>query len=536
MPNKQAIIENVDLYSAAELVGFIRAGVVSFNELCEDTEGYFSASTRKEVEAMLKGSEADDWQKAKTSQSIDALEDYLSTYTHGSHREDARTMIRQLQAKEAEIVVNNAWDVVDKNDLHSLQKFCSNYPDDENHCREARKRINELKREEYLGYGVDQLVVSIKNIHTSTKDDDIYALIKTRYDDHKISREDLLEIIRRDHNIVKSTVVNRLLEAGLLEYEDFERIGIKRGFVKNLIKGVSFQIFSEAKKIDKINKQSTEVYFWGIPSSGKSCALGAILSVAGNGKVAKCMNKDNDCQGYGYMTRLSALFNADNTVCRLPEPNQVSSTYEMGFDLVDNEGLTHPITCVDLAGELVRCMYKSDAGENMSPQENNALNTLTHILIDNRSKNRKIHFFVLEYGAEDREYEGLPQSIYLDGALRYIERTGIFKNDTDAIYLIITKVDKIGKTGQQLKDELRNYVSNKYGGFYNGLVNICSSKNCEINNGIVEILPFTLGEVCFQDYCLFNDKPASNVVQKLIDRSKGFKNGRLQRIINTIKE
>ncbi len=532
MPNKQAIIENVDQYSAAELASFIRAGIVSLNELCDETEGYFSASTRREVERMLKSSETEDWQKAKASQSIDALKNYLSTYTNGAHRNEAWASIRELQAGMAK--ANSAWDAVDKNSIQSLKSFCESYPDD-SHCVEARRRIIELKREEFFGYGVEQLVISIKNIHTSTRDEDIIALIKKRYDDRKISHQDLLEIIRRDHNIVSSAVINKLLEAGMLEFEDLQKIEIKRGFISYLTKGETFQTFPEARKIEKINKLSTEVYFWGIPSSGKSCTLGAILSVAGNGKVAQCMIKDNDCQGYGYMTRLSALFKADKSVCRLPEGNPISSTYEMGFDLVDDEGLTHPITCIDLAGELVRCMYKSDAGEKMSPSDTEALDTLTRILIDNRSRNRKIHFFVLEYGAEGRVYEGLRQSNYLDGALRYIDRTGIFKSETDAIYLIITKVDKANVKGQQLTNKLREYVSEQYGGFYNGLVNICSRNNCDINNGIVEILPFTLGEVCFQNYCLFNDESASNVVRKLLERSKGLKNGSLQHTLNIFR-
>jgi hypothetical protein len=179
-------------------------------------------------------------------------------------------------------------------------------------------------------------------------------------------------------------------------------------------------------------------------------------------------------------------------------------------------------------------MYKSDANEDMSDDEMDALDTLTRVLIDNRTKNRKIHFFVLEYGADDRKYEGLTQNVYLDGALRYIERTGIFKDDTDAIYLMITKVDKAKAAKGQLSTVLREYISEYYGGFYNGLVKIC--RDCEINSGNVEIVPFSLGQVCFQDYCLFDEKPAGNVVRKLLERSKGFKNGKLQKGFNLFKK
>jgi hypothetical protein len=181
-------------------------------------------------------------------------------------------------------------------------------------------------------------------------------------------------------------------------------------------------------------------------------------------------------------------------------------------------------------------MYLNDTGRfnDMDIKDIEALDTLTRILKDKRTNNRKIHFFVIEYGAEDREYKGLKQKQLIDHALLYVERTGIFRDDTDAIYLMITKVDKAKAAIGQLADVLREYISENYGGFYNGLVKIC--KDFEINSGNVEIVPFSLGQVCFQDYCLFNEKPASNVVRILLERSKGFKNGKMQKGLNIFKK
>lgn len=536
MPSKLAILENVDMYTADELVGYIKSGIVTFDELCDDTDGCFPASVRKEVERKIAGSEQEDWANARNSRSIEALEMYLSTYPDGSHRDEARSLIRSLQEAEVHKASANAWESVDKNSIPELRRFCAENPDDI-HCVEAKKLINKLRREEFIGFDLDALVSRIKNIQADkaviNTDEEIYKTIVGYLDRGKIKHSDLMAMLRADHNILRASVVNMLLDNGYLDYDDFETIGINAAFIRHLVNGETTQGFAIPRKLDKINKLSTEIYFWGIPSSGKSCALGAILSVAGNGRVAKSMSQDNDCQGYGYMTRLAALFNSNDCVGTLPEGTSIYSTYEMGFDLEDENNAVHPLTCIDLAGELVRCMYKSDANEDMSDDEMDALDTLTRVLIDNRTKNRKIHFFVLEYGADDRKYEGLTQNVYLEGALRYIERTGIFKDDTDAIYLMITKVDKANAGKGQLASILKEYISKTYGGFYNGLVKIC--RDCEINNGNVEIVPFSLGQVCFQDYCLFDEKPASNVVRKLLERSKGFKNGKLQKGLNIFK-
>lgn len=537
MPSKIAILENVEMYTADELIEYIKSDIVTFDELCEETDGYFPASVRKAVEQKLAGSEDEDWDSTKDSRDIEALERYLSSYPNGLHRDEARSLIRQIQEAINRTESFNTWDSVDKNSIPSLRKYCDEYPDDI-HVIEAKKIINKLRKEEFIGFDIEALVRKIKNLQTN-KDvidlySEIYKTIVGYLDRGKIKHSDLLEMIKTDPNILRPSVIDMLLDNGYLDYDDFDRLGIDNAFIRHLVSGASLQGFPIPKKMDKINKLSTEIYFWGIPSSGKSCALGAVLSIAGNGRVAKSMSLDNDCQGYGYMTRLAALFKSDNSVVTLPERTSIYATYEMGFDLEDENDAVHPLTCIDFAGELLRCMYKSDAGEDMSEDEMESLDTLTRVLIDNRTKNRKIHFFVLEYGGDDRKYQGLTQNVYLGGALRYIERTGIFKDDTDAIYLMISKVDKANASRGQLSEILKEYITQIYGGFYNGLVKI--SKDCEINNGVVEIIPFSLGKVCFGDYCLFDEKPAANVVRKLLGCTKGFKTGKIQRGFNIFKK
>ena len=122
----------------------------------------------------------------------------------------------------------------------------------------------------------------------------------------------------------------------------------------------------------------------------------------------------------------------------------------------------------------------------------------------------------------------LPQRVYLDGALSYIKNTGIFKKDTDAIYIMITKADKVKNA---TKETFNQYINDKYLGFYNGLEQIC--KDNEINKGRVEKIAFSLGEVCFQDYCKFDSRAAENVVNLILQRSasyRGGKRGKLEKI------
>lgn len=91
MPSKQAIIDNIEQYSAEELFDYIQNEVVSFDELCNETEGFFPANVRREVQRMLESAEGGVSQKTvkrnPRSQSrmpgkqaiIDNIEQYSAT-------------------------------------------------------------------------------------------------------------------------------------------------------------------------------------------------------------------------------------------------------------------------------------------------------------------------------------------------------------------------------------------------------------------------------------------------------------------------
>ena len=503
MPSKEEIIDSIDQYDAREIVGFIKAGVVTFDELCKEAGQYFPATLRRDVKSLLaqeikEGKEEEDWKKAKSSRSVEALDTYLTNYPKGKHRGEARDLIQKLENDTAP-VDNDEADDADDEDTYNKTSL--------------KDDIEWLWKD-----GADE--------------NEIFECIQSKCENK--AKAEVLALMREDPNVIPAGALRILCNEKIIKGRDLERIGINREFIKSMKNQEQRASFDIPEKLVKINKRSTEVYFWGIPDSGKSCALGAILSTAYNGSVAHSMSRDNNCQGYGYLVRLSSLFKEGGKVVTLPEKTAIRATYEMGFDLEDNERLRHPITCIDLAGELMRCMYEYNSKEEMKDEDKEVLETVTNILIDNRTGNTKIHFFVLEYGAEKRKYKGLAQEDLLDAAMTYIKDKGIFKKDTDAIFLMVTKADKVKtKDSAKRKEILHEYIRKNYQGFYNSLETLC--RDNEINDGEVEIYPFSLGEVCMRYYCLFNDSAAKRIVQLLIDRTKGFRGGRRGRLLKGLR-
>ncbi len=507
-------------------------GINSFDEFisaAQAQEVRIPTRIQSDVEAQYAKFDEDDWNRTAETDTEDAYQRYLDNHPKGRHRDTARNKIADKQSEQD-------WNKVDKNDATKVGEFIKNTPASAPIAQVANKASKRLKEEEYFGINIQVVQDEINSLKTDPtvldRDGAIYNKIVGYLDGKKITSDDLLEAIKEDNNFISATVAKRLWDNDKIT--DFSSTGIDKGFIKNVLSLSKPQASlpepdGELKKITK--SPCTECYFWGIPSSGKTCAIGAILSAANDGKTAKSMRSDIKCQGREYLQNLRNLFQ-NGCISALPEGTSVSFTYEMGFVLEDKQGKEHPITFIDLAGELLMYMHKS--AKKMSEEANRVLNTLKVILHDNRTENRKIHFFVIEYGAENRSYDGLPQREYLDSALNYIEETNVFRQDTDAIYLLITKVDKAKAEGEELKDILTNYIKYNYASFYNGLKLLC--KKNEINGGDVEIIPFSLGTVCFQNYCKFNDAAAANVVTMILNKSYCKKPGFWQKIKDFFKK
>lgn len=514
MPTPQDINSNIETYSAEELVDFIKQGIITHQDLERIPEPWYSREVRARVTALLSSGQP-------PTPPPPPFEGHANPGEPNPH---------------VTVPLENSWDTLNKTSIGALRQFIKENPYSP-HISEANGLLTNLIKNISINYAISELIHKINSINSNKALVDPIAAISKEVDEslrsNKITTDDLLALIAHDPNIFFSENIHYFLHSSYFTTSDLQEFGIDERFIKALLKHEEPSCFTPPVPLIEIGKTCTEVYFWGIPASGKTCAMGAIMSVAGNCRIAKSMAPD-DCQGYNYMTRLMQLFKVGADASNLPPRTGTTETYEMSFDLEDDKHRIHPITIIDLAGELVRCMYKVNSNLELNDAEKAALNTVRNLLIDNRSGNRKMHFFVIEYGAESRLYEGIEQQNYLQGALKYIQDTKIFRKDTDAIFLIITKVDRVGLTGNELNKVLERYIEETYPGFYGTLCRICRVN--EINGGKVLRIPFSLGQVAFRDFCIFDDEAASIVVNIILNRSKGFKAGKLGKLAKTLSE
>lgn len=521
---KQDLIDNLDEYTPEDIAGCIRDEVVTFSDLCDEAGGDFSHRCRKEVKEHLATYAIQELRSLESNPTKEGVNHFLKVYSEHVEPEildKVNAIGEQIQREEQDKDILEEYRQIDSNDVHSLTEFAEKHAGTP-WADKARNRIKEIKKTRIYGSQEAILVQSIKNESETNK---IVSIIRDYLYSDNNNRSKLLEIIRRDKNLLHSRVINQLVDIQLIEYEDLFTIGIDERFVKALIRDKENRrddlSYSSKAEIKPITAPGLEVYFWGIPTSGKTTAIAALLSVVRKGiGAAKSVTFDNNSQGYGYYNQLSQLFRQESEVASLPPGTSVEATYAGGLTLEDKKGKDHKYTFVDLSGEILRSMYKSDAKEQLMEDELKALNKLNTVLGSSSSRNKKIHFIVLEYTEEERVIEGLDNDTYLSAALRYIESKGIFKHKTDAIFLMLAKIDRMpdfkNLSNMQLRVNMKRYLDTRYKGFYQGLQRICR-KNW-INGRSLEIIPFSLGEVCFKNYCLFDPKLAKEVVERIMDR------------------
>lgn len=510
------ILDNLEHYHAKDFAKYIRQGIITMDELQE--EG-LAKGTQDEIAKLLDEKKEDnDWQTACNSNTETSYQKYLDDYPHGKYRSNAWDAINAIRntasAASKANEVETTWSNVNKTDVDELQHFIDSFPSSP-HRLEARRILNRLSGTKGLT-GVQK----IQRIISREDPDEVPSHIETLILNQEAEEDDLIQLFQADHNILPATVVSML--DGIIDFHALEEAGIEKAFIEKLraTDDISFDLDTDVLPLSRIPDGFTEIYFWGVPASGKTCAVGSIMSTMTNGVGVKSVMPHTDSQGAKYMMPLASSFRKDQ-VCILPPRTKVEETFEMRYTITDDSNKEHGIAFIDLSGELFECMHISRTGGALSPKQNNALKVLNNILVNNRSQNPKIHFFVIEYGSENKRYKGLSQNELLLSCLNYLDDKSILKDNTIGAYLIITKADKAGD------DNIGNYIDTHYSGFFNGLVQRMTKWGINTRKGKSQVkrFPFSIGDVCFQNWCLYDPEWTSYIIDEIKERSYGVETG-----------
>lgn len=363
----------------------------------------------------------------------------------------------------------------------------------------------------------DDLLDYVRNFPNGEHKDEAKNLIRIQREkqaEKEKRKKYILSQIKEDPNSLSAVNISDFLEEKVITENDLLENGIPKQVIDQLdTEPIDFKMGETPLSIPE---GYTEVYFWGIPGSGKTTALSAILSKAereGNLEIATG-------PGYNYMFQLKNVFSDDYSV--FPYRTSVEETQYLPFSIREGKN-SKSISLIELSGEIFECFYNENAGKPQKTEKHKrTFDTLLNYL---NSKNRKLHFFFIDYqkGNKKDTNTGLTQSDYLNAAKTYFENNKLFEKTADAIYVVLTKSDLMGLPRDEWVQGAKDHLEeNNFKAFTNTLKNICRKNS--INGKKLFIEPFSIGEVYFNNSCAFDDTSASRILEILKNRIPAKRN------------
>ena len=532
---KDKILSKCNIVPVKTMVKYLRDGMITMKELRSNG---LTSEREEEINKEMISSEAVIWKKATKLHTPQAYNEYLTLFPEGKNAD---------AAKDGLAAVESDWwnEISIAPTAESLNSYLAIYPNGQ-YVYDAKSLLNDIDwletcrintQEAYICYRdnnpgkhtkeISEILIGFNDAtdwekartlnttdayreyvlnHPSGK----WVSEANKIINSRKGHDDLLNGIRADKNYKSAEDIQRAVSDGTITRDELVQI-LGEEWTKEILsynRPPDLPIYTSPIELQK---GRTEVYFWGTPASGKTCTLGAVLSSAyTKGKLVKRGG------ALEYMDGLKNIFNPTG-ISRLPNSTSNACIYDMNVDLKDEKNRRHPITMIDLAGEIFKCIYFSSQGIELDDDRQRILTTTFNYLKDRR--NKKIMFFVVEYDGHDRVWDdntNLNMSDYLDRCLNYLNDLKVISNSVNGIYVLVTKSDKITCEYKDQAVEAQKYVEKYFNGFWETLKEI--SKSCGVKD--LKVIPFSVGNVVAKQLCEYNGKYASLVINNICKKSE----------------
>lgn len=537
--NKQAILSNLASMDVANIVAHIKNGTISFDEVSTILGAIGIHDKLAAIKNQIAGADDQEWQMTCAHDSIEAYSQFITKYPNSSHITEAQQRLLRLedifwesiqrnlspdsltkylryfpQGKHAQACYNYLDDLpwmqaVQQNTIAAYNDYAKMFPGKhEKDIKEAIEKLtDDIDWEDATRIASDDSISRYLELHPNgVHAEQAASALRER---ESINR--LIEEIRADRNSYSALDLQRRVQNMQLQYSDLYQV-FDADQIESLRNFISPADLPKCPPPDFLFDETTEVYFWGTPASGKTCALGALLSAANRYGILK----REDCASGFYRDLLCNIFVNDG-ICVLPYGSPDDSVAEMGLSLRDINDKYHRLTFVDLAGEVFRSMYRRLNGiREESYDREMTLNKILDYLNDTR--NPKIHYFIVPYGEVNNMWpdDHLKMADYLNATMQYLTEQQIIRKGTNGVYILVSKSDKMPCNPHERKMMAEQYIMNALPAFYNNLRVICEKAGV----ADFDIIPFTLGDVFAQNLCRFDRNNTDEMLNTLIAKGE----------------
>ena len=336
-----------------------------------------------------------------------------------------------------------------------------------------------------------------------------------KVEENEYEKTNFLNSINLNHTTVDEIQMN--LANGLITISDLQQqTNLSQKTIQllvNLNTSGRTTIFKTIEDLPPMEEGKTDVYFVGVPGSGKSTILSGLLYIAH--KKGLLLNNSHNQGGAQYQ---DLLIN-DMRKGLLPAATASGSYNYIPLSLQGEDG-AHPLNVVEVPGENYNQMYNNGDVESFLNYINNG--------------NKKIIIFVIDSLVHNEGYSN--NANQLDQSLVYANILELFRvnqvlEKTDSVYIVVNKFDAIKNTryfGDSRQDtELAlDFVQNEFLSFVNNCKN---AREQSKNQFKIKVVPFSIGEVQMSTFVNYiNEDFCSSLLNNIINDSfiqKGGKRG-----------
>ncbi len=236
--------------------------------------------------------------------------------------------------------------------------------------------------------------------------------------------------------------------------------------------------YNDWKDLPPLQKNRTDLYFFGQPGSGKTCILASLFYYAHQ----KGLIKDNQSNREGSKYRDTLINGVKKGILAEGTPTDGINYIPLDLTNPTNKRI-HPLNFIEMSGEKFVNAYKKGIKKDNIGANKYLKNNI-----------RKLLFFVLDYLSFIKDEKSiLSQDSMLQNVLTLLSNDNTL-DKTDTIYLILSKSDMFPKGENQL-DFAQEFVDMKLKNLKNNLKIIQKEHN---NNFKIILFPYSLGEIKFR--------------------------------------
>lgn len=325
----------------------------------------------------------------------------------------------------------------------------------------------------------------------------------------------------------------RLTNAGIISRSEFISAGIVSDQSLAKLEGIGdLATIDQSVSVNHCPENHTDVFMFGIPSTGKTCIIMGLLG-------ASSFDWNSKRFGGDYASQLNEYLDAGMT------PNSTIGDFvtliEGSITDENNENISHPINLIDMAGEAFADKIAANPDGKVSFEDMGI--GATKLLSSN---NDKVFFIIVDPTVEVVKKERRVRltdpegNVYYELAQVSVQQKSTVKKLVDlftleenkhimrrvkAIHFIVTKSDMLDVEGD--RDEVaQSRIKQKYSQPLNTLKRICSEKQFAINvrsGYLPKLYTFSLGQFYLGGVYDYDPSDANKIINVIRDITKGQK-------------